>query len=384
MHVAVDIAIAFLAICILGLILGISIGIIIVISIVAGRRARAVHAPDRGTPARRASRQRAGTTQPQRGTTALSDDHERHNRAVLGRRRRRLPGGATAHVLVARRRRRGACGGSPTTTSAWSATRTASTCWSTAAARAQWSIALARDGARPVGLDQSRGQLRHARRWDRAPRRASFPLVCASGARVPLADASFDLVFCDHGAMSFCDPEATVPEVVSCCGRAGGWRSVTPPRGCTSRGTTPRPRTRRLRHPYFGIRVFDAAEGTVDFQLPTGDVDPPVPPPRPRRRRPRGAPGAERGDEHVRTGTRSGRAAGPRSRSGCCEGPDRTRPHSAGTRQNAPMTTHRYRVRTSWEGSTAVGYDAYSPRSPRRGAACDGLARPLVGPGLRR
>src|SRR6185503_1093575 len=29
---------------------------------------------------------------------------------------------------------------------------------------AQWSVALARAGARPVGLDQSRAQLRHARR----------------------------------------------------------------------------------------------------------------------------------------------------------------------------------------------------------------------------
>ena len=30
---------------------------------------------------------------------------------------------------------------------------------------------------------------------------------------MPLADSSFDLVFCDHGAMSFCDPAVTLPEV---------------------------------------------------------------------------------------------------------------------------------------------------------------------------
>jgi hypothetical protein len=34
------------------------------------------------------------------------------------------------------------------------------------------------------------------------------PLVHASAERVPLPDASFDVVFCDHGAMSFADPYA--------------------------------------------------------------------------------------------------------------------------------------------------------------------------------
>ena len=76
---------------------------------------------------------------------------------------------------------------------------------------AQWSIALAREGARPVGLDQSRAQLQHARRLQHEAA-IVFPLVCASGEAVPLHDATFDIVFCDHGAMSFCDPTVTVPE----------------------------------------------------------------------------------------------------------------------------------------------------------------------------
>ena len=29
---------------------------------------------------------------------------------------------------------------------------------------------------------------------------------------MPLPDASFDIVFCDHGAMTFADPYRTVPE----------------------------------------------------------------------------------------------------------------------------------------------------------------------------
>jgi len=77
---------------------------------------------------------------------------------------------------------------------------------------AQWALALAGDGARVVGLDQSRAQLRHARRLQ-AERGVAFPLVTASAATTPFRDARFDLVFCDHGAMSFCDPAVTVPEV---------------------------------------------------------------------------------------------------------------------------------------------------------------------------
>lgn len=76
---------------------------------------------------------------------------------------------------------------------------------------AQFSIALARLGARPVGLDLSERQLQHAREL-MADAGVDFPLVHASAEAVPLPDAGFDVVFCDHGAMSFADPYRTVPE----------------------------------------------------------------------------------------------------------------------------------------------------------------------------
>src|SRR5665811_599792 len=76
---------------------------------------------------------------------------------------------------------------------------------------AQWSIALAQRGARPTGLDLSERQLEHARRL-MAEAKVDFPLVHGSAESVPLPDASFDIVFCDHGAMSFADPYRTVPE----------------------------------------------------------------------------------------------------------------------------------------------------------------------------
>src|SRR5712692_3749162 len=77
---------------------------------------------------------------------------------------------------------------------------------------ARWSIALAKCGARPVGLDISSRQLQHARRLV-AEAGLDFPLIEASAEDIPLPDSSFDIVFCDWGAMTFCDPQRTVPEV---------------------------------------------------------------------------------------------------------------------------------------------------------------------------
>lgn len=77
---------------------------------------------------------------------------------------------------------------------------------------AQWSCALAADGARIVGIDVSEHQLAHARaRRERL--RVDLPLVQGSAESLPFRSAAFDLVFCDHGATSFTDPDATLPEV---------------------------------------------------------------------------------------------------------------------------------------------------------------------------
>ena len=91
---------------------------------------------------------------------------------------------------------------------------------------AQWSIALAGLGARPVGLDLSERQLGHALRL-MSEAGVTFPLIHGSGEAVPLPDASFDIVFCDHGAMSFADPYRTVPEVARVL-RPGGLFAFNP------------------------------------------------------------------------------------------------------------------------------------------------------------
>jgi SAM-dependent methyltransferase len=138
---------------------------------------------------------------------------------------------------------------------------------------ARWAVHLAREGARVVALDQSRGQLRHARaRLDATG--APVTLVCASAEGVPLATGSFDLVMCDHGAMSFCDPDRAVAEASRLLRRGGRLVfSHTTPWPYLAWNFEKERVGRRLRRSYFGMRRFDdgAGEGTVDFQLPYGE-----------------------------------------------------------------------------------------------------------------
>jgi len=135
---------------------------------------------------------------------------------------------------------------------------------------AQWSIALAQRGARPVGLDLSGRQLEHARRL-MAEAGVEFPLVHGSAEAVPLPDASFDIVFCDHGAMTFADPYRTVPEVARLL-RPGGQfafnhhspiQTICWPLDAEQAGE-------QLALDYFGLHAIDDGED-VSFQLPYGE-----------------------------------------------------------------------------------------------------------------
>ena len=76
---------------------------------------------------------------------------------------------------------------------------------------AQWSIALAKRGARATGLDNSAEQLAHARD---AVARSGFDvtLVHARAEETGLPAESFDVVFCDYGAFSFADTATLIRE----------------------------------------------------------------------------------------------------------------------------------------------------------------------------
>jgi SAM-dependent methyltransferase len=135
---------------------------------------------------------------------------------------------------------------------------------------AQWSIALAKRGARCVGLDNSTRQLEHARRNQQIAG-VEFPLVHASAESVPLPNSTFDIVFCDHGAMTFADPLQTVPEAARLL-RPGGllaFSAETPlhficwDESAKSVGVT-------LRESYFDSRRADDGS-SVCFSLPYGE-----------------------------------------------------------------------------------------------------------------
>jgi SAM-dependent methyltransferase len=135
---------------------------------------------------------------------------------------------------------------------------------------AQWSIALAQAGARPVGLDLSERQLDHARTL-MAAAAVDFPLVHASAERVPLPDASFDIVFCDHGAMTFADPYRTVPEAARLL-RPGGLFAFShgSPILAIAWAADAERAGERLIADYFGMHQFDYAD-SIDFNLPYGE-----------------------------------------------------------------------------------------------------------------
>ena len=135
---------------------------------------------------------------------------------------------------------------------------------------AQWSIALARAGARVTGLDFSARQLEHARRL-MAQNGVDFPLVEADAEEVPLPDASFDVVFCDHGAISFTDPRRSLPEAARLL-RPGGllaFSNITPFADMHWREEDDEP-VEALVRDYFGVQSFES-EGLASYVLPYGE-----------------------------------------------------------------------------------------------------------------
>lgn len=136
---------------------------------------------------------------------------------------------------------------------------------------AQWSIALAKRGARMTGLDLSAEQLRHAREFV-AAEGLSVTLVEGNAEATPFADASFDIVFCDHGAMTFANPRKTVPEAARVL-RPGGlfafnvatpWLDVAVDRA-TEKVTD------RFLVDYFEMPPWTDEEGQTTFQLGYGE-----------------------------------------------------------------------------------------------------------------
>ena len=136
---------------------------------------------------------------------------------------------------------------------------------------ARWSIALARKGVRPVGIDLSSRQLARARELTRDAR-VRFPLVRGSAERLPFRSAAFDIVFCDWGAMTFSDPTRSVPEAARVLRKGGRFvfATATPLRQATYDARTDRQSSRLVR-PYFGRYRFEFPDDSaVEFHPPYG------------------------------------------------------------------------------------------------------------------
>jgi SAM-dependent methyltransferase len=136
--------------------------------------------------------------------------------------------------------------------------------------QAEWSLELARKGARSVGLDNSGGRLGYARAHQRREG-VHFPLVQASAEIAPFRSESFDIVFCDYGAMTFLPPERSIPETARLL-RPGGLLAFTtthPLLWCSWPHGADEAVPELLRD-YFSI-YSEEEDGIVDFNLPLGE-----------------------------------------------------------------------------------------------------------------
>lgn len=141
---------------------------------------------------------------------------------------------------------------------------------------AQFSLALARQGARCTAVDFSEQQLEHAARLvDRVAvedgERPDVTLVHGDVERLELDDASFDAAFSDYGASMFADPLRWVPEAARVL-RPGGrlaFSCITPMLETCWSGDGATIGT-DLAKDYFGLhRIED--DGMVLFNLPYGE-----------------------------------------------------------------------------------------------------------------
>lgn len=134
---------------------------------------------------------------------------------------------------------------------------------------AQWSISLAKRGAHCTGLDNSQRQLDYAREAVSSAG-VDIQLIHAPAEAPPFSDATFDIVFCDHGAFSFTAPEETIPQAARIL-RPGGILafSVTHPLREVCWDWKEDRLSRSLQQSYFDLRTInDPEDGAVSHTRP--------------------------------------------------------------------------------------------------------------------
>jgi SAM-dependent methyltransferase len=140
---------------------------------------------------------------------------------------------------------------------------------------AYFSAWLARRGARPVGVDQSKGQLATARAMQ-AEHGIEFPLIEADAEDVPLPDASFDFALSEYGASLWCRPERWIAEASRLLRPGGRLVFMTnSPLLVMCSAPDSEVATDRLARPQFGLYQVewnDPDGPSVEFHLPHGEM----------------------------------------------------------------------------------------------------------------
>jgi ubiquinone/menaquinone biosynthesis C-methylase UbiE len=137
---------------------------------------------------------------------------------------------------------------------------------------AYFSAWLARQAARPVGVDITPAQLDTARGLQEETG-IVFPLIEANAEDVPLPDSSFDLAVSEYGASIWCDPYRWIPEAHRLL-RAGG-RLVflrSSPLNILCAVEEPDSTSETLQRPQRGMYRMEWSDGGVEFHLPHGDM----------------------------------------------------------------------------------------------------------------
>jgi SAM-dependent methyltransferase len=132
---------------------------------------------------------------------------------------------------------------------------------------------LARRGARPVGIDNSKRQLETAHRLQREFN-IEFPLIHGNAETVPLPDGSFDLAISEYGACLWADPYRWVPEAARLLRPDGELVFLTNSALLMlfAEDEDGVPAGETLRRPYFGMyRVEWPDDPGVEFHLGYGD-----------------------------------------------------------------------------------------------------------------
>ncbi len=133
----------------------------------------------------------------------------------------------------------------------------------------QWSRSLAAEAAQVVGFDLSEAQLAAAAAQLGLAR---FPLVQGAAEHLPFADDCFDVVFCDHGALSWAPPQLAIPQVGRVL-RSGGRLlfTVTSPWYEVCWDESADQLTAQLRDDYFAIGPVNEGDGATSYPLGYGD-----------------------------------------------------------------------------------------------------------------